>query len=103
MSDGVRKHSARVMLDWILSVDPNWDNYMKIPVLVSDFEYGNQTCSCLAMVLDFYRHLIFLEGRLKDIYDEIPEHRCPWEFTVQFTEAGVIITRTARTEPCDGV
>lgn len=103
MKDELRKHSAREMLDWILSVDPSWDNYMKIPVLVWDFEYGKQTCSCLAMILDFYRHLIFLEGGLKDIYDEIPEKRCPWEFTVQFYGAGVIITREARTDDSDGV
>ena len=90
----LRTYTARQFLDWILCCDPNWDVFMNAPVLVYDYEYGKHSCSCLAMILDFYRHLIFLEGGLKDIYDPIPDHYCKWKFTVEFTDAGVIITRT---------
>lgn len=92
-----KEYTSRRFLDWILATDPNWDVLMNVPVIVSDFEYGKQTCSSAALILDFYRHLIFLEGGLKDIYDEIPDDRCDWIFTMQFTEAGIILTRQERT------
>ena len=89
----MRKYNARQFLDWILACDPNWDVFLDAPVMVADYEYGKHTCSSLAMILDLYRHMIFAESGIKDIYDEIPKDTCRWDFTVEFTEAGVIVTR----------
>lgn len=92
----VREYTSRGLLDWILATDPHWDALTNVPIIVMDFEYGKQICSSAAMVLDFYRHLIFLEGGLEDIYDPIAYNCCNWIFTMLLTEEGIILTRQER-------